>query len=227
MMRFVWAVEGDDPDYGNCRANGITGIFAPMFDRLTDKMYLRRFIAEGFIPGLYVGHNWFPQLGPNELAAKVIAEYKRLTFASGEGDPALPNVRLMMNLEQHDPVFILSNLTQIRKALPKLGLSWSPEGMQGGWMSPDFVSKIVALKVRVVPQTFVGSMANLDDRGANPGKFYTDVRRSIRSENQIRDNLTDRGFPVSSISLFHDGAWLTSTAEGYVFTEGRLPRGAQ
>ena len=89
MMRFVWAVEGDDPDYGNCRANGITGIFAPMFDRLTDKMYLRRFIAEGFIPGLYVGHNWFPQLGPNELAAKVIAEYKKLTFASGEGDPAL------------------------------------------------------------------------------------------------------------------------------------------
>lgn len=224
MMRFAWAVEGDDPDYGNCRANGITGLFAPMFDRLTDKLYLRRFQAEGFIAGLYVGHNWFPALTAKQLAAKVVAEYKRLTFSSGEGDPALGNVRLMMNLEQHDPAFILECLTAIRKALPNVGLSWSPEGMQGGWMTPEFVAAIVKLKVRVVPQTFVGSMANLDDRGTNPTKFYRDVRRSIRSENQIRDNLTDAGFPVESISLFHDGAWLTSSAEGYVFTEGRLER---
>lgn len=220
MMRFTWTVAGDDPDYANCRAHGINGLFAPLFDPLTTGAYLKKFKAEGFAAqGVYLGHNWFLGLGFSILADKVALEYRKLRTASG-----LTGLRLMLNLEQHDPTFVLGCLRRVRSQLPTTGLSWSPEGMQGGWMSPEFVAAIVALKVRVVPQTFVGSMANLDDREANPKKFYADVRASLRSENQIRDDLTSRGFPVESISLFHDGAWLTSSAEGYVFTEGRLPR---
>jgi len=205
-MRFVWTVAGDDPDYGNCKRHGVNGLFAPMFDVLTTKMYLRTFKAEGFpIVGLYVGHNWFPALGAIQLADKVVAEYKRLTFSSGEGDPALGDVRLMMNLEQHDPVFISACLTRIRQLLPKLGLSWSPEGMQGGWMSPSFVSQITALKVRVVPQAFIGSMAR------------------VESDITLRD-LLDRGFTAGQVSIFYDAAQLGVNWDGYAFTEGRLPK---
>lgn len=224
MNRFAWTVEGDDPDWDNCKANGVNGLFAPMFDTLTTKTYLREFIARGFIAGLYEGHDWHKALSAQQLGTLLVQRYKQLVWSSGEGDPALRNVRLMYNEERHDPKRVVGVLEVIRAALPNVGLSWSPEGMQGGWMDPAFVAAITKMKVRVVPQTFVGSMANLDDRAANPTKFYADVRKSIRSENQIRDDLTARGFVPEQISLFHDGAWLTSTAEGYVFTEGRLPR---
>ena|SRR6187549_1151579 len=205
-MRFTWTVEGDDPDYGNCRAHGINGLFAPLFDSLTTKLYLRRFKAEGFsVQGLYLGHNWFPALGPIELADKVVAEYKRLTFASGEGDPALGGVRLMLNLEQHDPVFILACSTRVRAKLPTVGLSWSPEGHQGGWQSPDWVAKMVALKIRAVPQCFVGNMER-------------------RESHAIVKDLVDRGWPFTSVSPFLDAKQLGQDWEGYAFTEGRLPR---
>ena len=205
-MRFVWTVAGDDPDYGNCKKHGVNGLFAPMFDTLTTKMYLRTFRAQGFpIVGLYVGHNWFPALSAEQLAAKVVAEYKRLVFASGEGDPALRDIRLMMNLEQHDPVFILKCLTAIRKALPNVGLSWSPEGMQGGWMDDGFVLGITALRVRVVPQAFIGNMSR------------------VESDQTLR-NLLNRGFTKDQVSIFYDAAQLGVNWDGYAFTEGRLPR---
>lgn len=202
MMRFTWTVAGDDPDYANCKAHGITGLFAPMFDVLTTPAYLQGFQARHFKAGTYVGHGWFPSLNAIQLADLVVAEYKRLTRSSS---PALSDVRLMMNLEQHDPVFILKCLTEIRGRLPKVGLSWSPEGMQGGWMDADFVAGIVALRVRVVPQAFTGPMARRE------------------SDVVLRDLLV-RGFPAGSVSIFYDAAQLGVGWEGYAFTEGRLPR---
>lgn len=203
-MRFTWTVAGDDPDYGNCKAHGINGLFAPMFDSLTTNAYLRGFQQQGFKAGLYVGHNWFPEKGPLALASHVVTEYMRLTRAQG-GAPALAGVRLMMNLEQHNPVFILKCLTSIRGLLPKVGLSWSPEGMQGGWMSDEFVAGILVLKIRVVPQAFIGTM------------------QRVESDQTLRD-LLDRGFPESSVSVFYDAAQLGVNWDGYAFTEGRLPR---
>ena len=206
MMRFTWTVAGDDPDYGNCRAHGINGLFAPLFDPLTTKLYLRRFAAEGFaVRGLYLGHNWFPALGPVQLADKVVAEYKRLTFASGEGDPALRDIRLMLNLEQHDPAFILACCTRVRALLPKVGLSWSPEGHQGGWQSKEWVTSMVALKIRAVPQCFVGNMER-------------------RESSAMVADLVARGWPFTSVSPFLDASQLGHDWEGYAFTEGRLPR---
>ena len=196
-MRFIWTVAGDDPDYDNCRAHDINGLFAPMFDVLTTKGYLQEFKAEGFKAwGLYVGHNWFPALGPAALAAKVVKEYNRI---------AIPGTRLMMNLEQHDPGFIAFCLQEIRRTLPNVGLSWSPEGMQGGWMGDAFVARITSLKVRVVPQAFTGPMVR-------------------RESDQILRDLLDRGFVPGQISIFYDAAQLGADWDGYAFTEGRLPR---
>lgn len=203
-MRFTWTVAGDDPDYNNCKAHGIDGLFAPMFDGLTTNAYLRGFQSRGFKAGLYVGHNWLPHLGPIALADAVCDEYTRLTQAQG-GKPALKDVRLMMNMEQHEPAFIAATLRRIRSRKKYLGLSWSPEGMQGGWMSPEFVKAIVDLKVRVVPQAFTGDMTR-------------------RESDQVMVDLLDRGFTTGSISIFYDAAQLGADWNGYAFTEGRLPR---
>ncbi len=197
MMRFTWTVAGDDPDYGNCRAHGITGLFAPLFNTLTTKTYLQIFKAEGFtVQGLYLGHNWFPSLHAVKLPDKVVTEYKRI---------ALPGTRLMLNLEQHDPEFILACATRVRSQLKTVGLSWSPEGHQGGWQSPEFVSAMVALKIRAVPQCFVGNMER-------------------RESSAIVADLVTAGWPFTSVSPFLDAAQLGHDWEGYAFTEGRLPR---
>ena len=194
-MRFTWTVAGDDPGYDNCKAHGINGLYAPLFDSLTTRAYLQGFKDKGFANGLYLGHNWFPGLDATALAKKVVAEYKRI---------ALPDTRLMLNLENHDPAFVLAVVQKVRAALPKVNLSWSPEGMQGGWMAPEFVAGILACRVRVVPQAFLGGM------------------QRVESDQVLRD-LTRRGFPESVISIFYDAAALGQNWDGFAFTEGRLP----
>lgn len=71
-------------------------------------------------------------------------------------------------------------------------------------MSDDFVRTILDLKVRVVPQSFVSNM-------------------NRRESDQVLRDLTRRGFPESSVSLFYDAANLGSDWDGFAFTMGRLP----
>ena len=71
-------------------------------------------------------------------------------------------------------------------------------------MDPVFVSRILAARVRVVPQAFHGNMAR------------------VESDQVLRD-LTRRGFPESSVSIFYDAAALGHNWDGFAFTEGRLP----
>lgn len=203
-MRFAWTVSGDDPDWPTLERHDITGLFAPLFDSLTTKAYLRDFQARGYIAGTYLGHGWFAGLTGVQLAEKVNDEYKRLTKSLGEGDPALKDVRVMFNWEQHDPEDIASGLERWRQLQPKVGTSWSPEGMQGGWMSPEFVQRVLACRVRVVPQAFVGNMTR-------------------RESDVVLRDLTKRGFPDTSVSIFYDAAQLGSDWDGYAFTAGRLP----
>jgi hypothetical protein len=209
-MRFTWTVTGDDPDWTTLSRHGITGLFAPLWDSLTTKGYLMDFKFRGFTAGLYLGHDWFRGLTGVQLAQKVDAEYKRLVLTS----PKLTDVRVMFNWEQHDPEDIASGLEEWRRLQPWVGTSWSMEGMQGGWMGPvvtplapepsDFVKRILACRVRLVPQAFVGNMQRRE------------------SDIVLRD-LTRRGFPESSVSIFYDSAQLGADWDGFAFTAGRLP----
>jgi hypothetical protein len=210
-MRFVWTVAGDDPDIGNCKAHGVDGYFAPLFDSLTTSAYLRMLRDQGGgAYGLYLGHNWFPGDSPEQLAQRVNSEYVAL---------GVLGTRVMFNLEEHDSEKIARVLEEWRRLQPKVNTSWSPEGMQGGWMGPVvtaptagallppsyFVQRILACRVRVVPQAFVGNMAR-------------------RESDVVLRDLTRRGFPESIVSIFYDAAQLGADWDGYAFTEGRLPR---
>lgn len=207
-MRVVWTVAGDDPDIGNCKAHGITGALAPMFDTLTTKTYVQGLKSDLGLSGLYLGHGWLPGSSPQAIADAVNGEFKRVG-----ADPAL---RVMFNMEEHDPNFIASTLEAWRRLRPTVNTTWSPEGMQGGWMGPKlrtgevpapggFIARVLACRVRVVPQAFVGNMARRE------------------SDIVLRD-LTQRGIPESSVSIFYDAAQLGVDWDGFAFTEGRLPR---
>lgn len=215
-MRFAWTVAGDDPDWPTMKRHGITGLFAPLFDDgLTTKAYLRDFQARGYIAGLYLGHNWFPGESAVDQARRVSYEYIRLTSAK-LGSPAVKDVRVMLNWEQHDPEDIALGLEEWRRLHPGVGTSWSMEGMQGGWMgtktSPEFpdpspfIQRVLASRIRFVPQTFHGDM------------------RGIAQDVVLRD-LIQRGVPEHVVSLFYDAAKVGDLDrwDGYAFTAGRLP----
>lgn len=228
-MRYAWTVAGDDPDLAEGDRHGITGYFYPMLDPLTTTAEVQRAASwgGGRAVGIYWGHNWEEGLlspgTPGQIATVIRNEYRRVT----KNGTVLPQLRVMYNEEDHDPAKILAVLKLLREGgegfgpgLPKnTGLSWSPEGMQGGWIGPivtatqgpsAFVAELIRLKVRVVPQSFWGA------GGTIQGDWALD---------QVLRDLTRRGIPESSISLFLDGKTLDSkrNAEGYVFTMGRLP----
>jgi hypothetical protein len=194
-MRFLWVDAGNDPDFTKGTRHGINGYFMPMFDARTTRATLQAVKARGCVAGIYFGHGWYGALTPDQLVAKVTAEYKRVQ---------VPDLRVMFNLEQHDPDYIAAVLEKWRAGHKYVGTAWSPEGMQGGWMSPSFVQRVVGARVRVVPQCFIGNMER-------------------RESDMVLRDLTKRGFPESSVSMFYDAAQLGAGWDGYAFTQGRLP----
>jgi hypothetical protein len=195
-MRFVWTDAGDDPDWGTGDRHGINGYFAPLWDDITEEV-LHEAAQRGHNVGAYFGHNWRPNASAESLVTEVTDEYGRLAAR-------LPQLRLMWNLEQHEPDYIADVLERWRKNFPKVNTSWSPEGMQGGWMSSDFVARVLATKTRVVPQAFVGSMERRE------------------SDIVLRD-VVRRGFPENVVSIFYSAAQLGRDWDGYAFRMGTLP----
>lgn len=196
-MRFIWTDAGDDPSWGVGDAHGIDGYFMPMFDSLTTRAFLRDEVkARGHVAGIYLAHDWpVERLPPLKCAAAVSAEYKRCQ---------VPGLRVMFNMEEHDPEKIAATLEAWRELHPFVPTSWSPEGMQGGWMHPEFIERVLACRVRVVPQAFTGSMVR-------------------RESDVVKADVVRRGFPENIVSVFYDAAQLGLDWDGYAFTMGRLP----
>lgn len=199
-MRFVWTDAGDDPTWEIGDMHRIDGYFAPLFDAITPAV-LDEAGDRGHVQGVYFGNNWRPGVKCVEIVREVSAEYKRL---------AIPGLRVMFNWEQKDIEDIADGLEEWRRLRPKVATSWSPEGMQGGWMTPEFVARVLACRIRVVPQGFWGAAGTIQGDWAH---------------DEVLRNLTRRGFPENIVSIFHDGKTFPEKreAEGYVFTMGRLP----
>ena len=208
--RNVWVDAGNGPNYDNGGKNGITGYFMPLGDARTTRAQLQEIHNRGLADGCYVGHNWYgdgnraadgspnPAISPGQYAAKVKSLF----------DPVrIPSTRLQVNMEQHDPLYIRAALAALRAIYPTVGLSWAFEGMQGGWIgsASGFVAALVALKVRFVPEAF-----------GDPGMYR-------RESDMVLRDLLHAGVPEQSVSMFLDGRAIGAGAEGYVFTQGRLP----
>ena len=147
----------------------------------------------GHAVGIYYGHNWGGNASDNAVMAH--AEYKKLF---------VPGLKVMFNWEQHRPEEIASGLETWRNLRPTVNTSWSMEGMQGGWMSAAFVKRVMACRVRWVPQCFIGNMER-------------------RESDQVVRNLMRRGVPENIISCFYDSKQLGHGWDGFCFTLGTLP----
>ena len=199
-MRALWIDAGNDPDWAKIQSHGMSALYFPVSDPAPDvKRRLNDARGRGFAVGVYMAWNW-PQFAGKSGTDMAEAMHLLCTSVSPFGA-----LKVQFDIEEHNPALIESCLTRWRALRPKQDTSWTLESFQGGWMTPDFVAKIIELRVRVVPQFYGGQME----------PFAQDMA--------LRD-LTRRGFPEALVTGFYDAASLPLYMwDGFAFTMGRLP----
>lgn len=207
-MRALLVDEGNDPDWVKIAANGIDTVYIPLRESIPDvKRRLTESIARSLKSGVYAAWNW-PDLGFSVTDGTGFADWvderlRELVAAGFVMTVSRPKVQL--NNERHERPVILSMLERWRQLRPKQDTSWTMEGMQGGWMTEEFVKRVLACKVRLAPQCFNGEMTQVWDSLAN-----------------ARD-LTRRGFPDALVSPYYDAKHLPQYWAGFALSQGRLP----
>jgi hypothetical protein len=189
----------NDADWQRVAKHGMTALYYPVTDPPAD---VRRRIMDTrqrvLTPGLYAAWNWWPALDGAAFAEKVHA----LATACTPVGTLAPKVQL--DIETHDPGYILAALRRWRALRPYQDTSWTLESMQAGWMTPAFVAEVIQLKIRVVPQYYGGDMA----------PFAQDM--ALR-------NLIRVGFPEKLVTGFYNAAALPHYWDGFAFSMGTLP----
>lgn len=198
-MRFLWVDRDQEPDFrkgDGVAGERINGYFLDMRSATTTDLTNVR--SRNRVAGIYAVTSWddFKGEAPDTIVARVVARYQALN---------VPMLRLQWDIELHDPDFVREILMETRRRLPQVGLSWTLEPRQGGWIDPRLVNVIAATRTRVVPQLYPGDM-----------RFQYDSLYVVR-------NLTSRGIPDAAISPMYDAAALPAGWDGYAFTQGRLP----
>src|SRR3990172_11857843 len=148
-MRACWIDSGNDPDWVKVKAYGMTHLYFDLFDPRVRTSYLHNVTTRGYGVGVYVVTNW-PQVAGQDgkTFAETVSKQLSVVVPAVLGDVAsFPKVQL--DIEQHDPVFILEALKRWRELRPKRDTSWTFEGEQGGWMSPEFVAEVISRRVRL------------------------------------------------------------------------------
>ena len=200
-MKFVWVDEGNDPDWEKCERHEIGGYFWAVQDPRVTKAYLQAAKPRAKVVGVYAAWNW-PDFDGKEPEAQADRLHEMVSAVSWH--PA-SSPKVQWNDERHEPDKIIRVLERFRQLEPTSDLSWTLEGHQSGWMSAAFIARLLACKVRVVPQLYSGDMSRVYD-----------------SLGEAR-NLVKRGIPDGVISPFYDAARLPEWWDGFAFTMGRLP----
>lgn len=203
-MKFVWVDHGADFDTNKAQAHGVNGAFFALDEQPASVIAkAKKARMEGYAAGVYLGHGWAPfNWGDGVLLGEQVAEMVKSIFGI-HLRPSFPKVQL--DIETHDPVFVMDALEAFRSHLPKQDLSWTMEPFQGGWMAHQGLrDAIVRHSIRVVPQAYFGGMQRV-------------------AEDQVLRDLTRVGYDERRVSLFYDGAQLPREANGFIFTQARLP----
>lgn len=196
-MRAVWIDEGNDPDYAKCKAHGIDTLYFALRDPRVTRAYLDAVHARGYQVGVYAAWNWPEYSGTGRHFAERVAADVRALRRTGL-DP-----RVQLNDETHSAARIRELLGRWRELYPYQATSWTLEGMQGGWHTPELVRAVLSARVRLAPQAYTGNMERI-------------------AEDAVLRDLTRRGYPEEIVSLFYDAAQLPRAWDGWAFTQGRL-----
>ena len=200
-MRYLWVDQGNNPWWEAITANGIDGLFFDPRDERVKKGYLEEVQAKlkGAV-GIYFGHGWSELGHEPEQYVKEASKY----LGPLRKDNNFPKVQI--NIEYHEPEFIMEVFRLWRVVYPWHATSWSLEPMQGGWMSSSFVVSLIKNKIRVSPQLF----------GSGDMVEY--------AADRVMRDLVKRGFPIDLISSTYDASKLHLWWDGFAFTQGRLPQ---
>jgi hypothetical protein len=220
-MKGILVDAGNDPAWGKLSAQGITSVYLAVNDpKLITQQRLGETRQRNLAAGVFAAWNW-PGLDVEDGPAFAEWVHKLVKDLVPNATASFPKVQL--DNEIHDPDVILAMLRRWRQLRPNTDTSWTFESHQAGWMAPDFVAEVVALKVRIVPQLYRGQMAHIDLRVSDPAAFLRELQASIiDSRDEVR-SLVKAGFPDSLISPFFDAAFLPLGWDGFGFTQGRLP----
>ena len=201
-MRALLVDEGNDADFAACEKHGIDSLYFALRDPRVTRAYLLDVRAKGYQVGVYAAWNWPGWGSTGKEFAEAVSEAVEALRAPG--DPvSFPRVQL--NDETHDAARITALLTRWRELHRYQATSWTFEGMQGGWMTPEFVAAVVKARARLAPQAYNGAMTELWDPLA------------------VARDLTARGFESAIVSPMYDAAGLQHYWQGFAFTAGRLP----
>lgn len=94
-------------------------------------------------------------LSPEDFAAQCDADLSDRGFGSTSGPDSCACV---MDIEVHDPQYVIDAITAFRALRPKRTLVWTLESMQAGWFTPQLVGLINSDPNLIVsPQLYFGS----------------------------------------------------------------------
>ena len=199
----MWVDGGNDPSWAVLAKHNIKAMFLPVNDPPNDvRRRLQDIRNRNFTPGLYAAWNWWPLLDGGSFAEHVHSLATLVT-------PLMKAPKVQLDIETHDPVYILEALRRWRALRPTQDTSWTLESMQAGWMTPAFVAEVIRLKVRVVPQYYV--------------MVGGDAMAPVAQDMALR-NLMRVGFPEKLITGFYDAARLPHYWDGWAFSMGTLPQ---
>jgi hypothetical protein len=94
---------------------------------------------------------------PTQFIAKVNGDIAR--FAPKNAQGRRPQLAIMLDIERHDPAYVLACLEAFRDTQPGRNVIWTCEYHQAGWFPPDLIDAINGYpQLRVLPQCYWGSM---------------------------------------------------------------------
>lgn len=134
---------------------GITRLYWEAEDPQLDGPLLAAVRAKGFQVGIMRDPHWHDD-SPAVLASKLSSDLVRLGTTNKQ-------CAVIADIEVHSPRYVLDFIHAWRVVRPTRETSWTLEGFQGGWFSPELVNAINAdVNIMVIPQAYTGNMTPQD-----------------------------------------------------------------
>jgi hypothetical protein len=103
---------------------------------------------------------------PEQFIAQVNGDIAR--FAPKKPNGTRPQLAVMLDIERHDPDYVVRALQEFKRTQPGRNVCWTLEFHQAGWFSDELVRLVNTYgnQLKVLPQLYLGSMDAVVDSHA-------------------------------------------------------------
>lgn len=206
-MLCCWIDEGGGLDVERCRKAGVTQAMFSLRRHTKAQVDAAR---TDFQVGGYHALSWSLADEPGLTGTRYADIVNQLTMRmlGGDGKGVGVQLDIQVDIEQHVlpggfDQWMRDFISRWRAVRANRVTSWALEGFQGGRLG-GIRQKVIDAGFSVVPYAYDGDM--------NPFDTYAVV-----------NDLIAHGFPYHAVRPFYDGRYLWRGADGWVFTQNRLP----